>query len=213
MRRWSGFGLTSQSATFDRSTADNSVSLTGKHHQRRGSALASVQEGYSPVLANTDADLFVPAGVSGSTVELSGNTNGALAVNNDVTNRLTVSGTNVSLGATDAANLALGTGDAMATGDHVLANDQEAYAAVQSNATTRIFNDDGILENDTGIANSSVTIANNRTSAERFGQNRAVIHDGDRRPAAVLDGASAGLPTGGSKTLQRWPSMPQLRRA
>ncbi|KPQ34698.1 MAG: hypothetical protein HLUCCX21_01390, partial [Porphyrobacter sp. HL-46] len=179
----------SQSATSIASTADNSVSLTG-NTITAGSALASVQEGYSPVLANTDADLFVPAGVSGSTVELSGNTNGALAVNNDVTNRLTVSGTNVSLGATDAANLALGTGDAMATGDHVLANDQEAYAAVQSNATTRIFNDDGILENDTGIANSSVTIANNRTSAEGSG-NRAV-NTMAIEGSAVLD-ASAGL--------------------
>lgn len=178
-----------QSSTAIASTADNSVNLMG-NSITAGSALASVQEGFSSVSAATDADLFVPAGVSGSTVELSGNTNSALAVNNDVTNTLNVSGTNVSLGTTDAANLALGTGDAMASGDHVLANDQEAFAAVLSNATTQIFNDDGVLENITGIASSSVTIANNRTSAEGSG-NRAV-NTMAVEGSAVLD-ASAGL--------------------
>ena len=98
-------------------------------------------------------------------------------------------------------------GDAMATGDHVLANDQEAYAAVQSNATTRIFNDDGILENDTGIANSSVTIGEQPAPKSAEGSGNRAVNTMAIEGSAVLD-ASRRLGQPPAKLCQRERPMP-----
>lgn len=180
-----------QSATAVANTAGNTLALDGTNISA-GSALASDQWGDAVIDAFSNLEIYTPAAVSGSSVEISGNTNTALGVINDVTNTLTVTATNIA--STGSAGETVLTGDFAtglwtATGDHVLSNRQTAYTAVASSAVTQIYNEDSAAAETSGLTNSSLTISGNRTVSEASA-NRA-------NNALTLDAASALLASGG----------------
>ncbi|MGJ7528868.1 beta strand repeat-containing protein [Variovorax sp. GB1P17] len=181
-----------QSAKAVANTALNSVSITGTNVAAR-SALQSTQSGLAPVAASSGLDVFAPAASSGSTVRLSGNSNSALGVINDVANTLTVAAGNVQpAGSTGAVSL-IETGSAdnvTANGDHVLSNRQTAGAAVSSTATTSLYNEDRLVPNTTGLVGGSFTVSGNSTIAEASA-NRATNTAAVTGDAA--QGASAGI--------------------
>lgn len=181
-----------QSAKAVANTALNSVSIAGSNVAAR-SALQSTQSGVAPVTASSTLEVFAPAASSGSTVRLSGNTNSALGVINDVTNTLTVAGGNVQpAGSTGAVSL-IETGSAdnvTATGDHVLSNRQTAGATVSSTATTSLYNEDRLVPTTAGLVSGSFTISGNNTLAEASA-NRATNTASVMGDAA--QGASAGI--------------------
>ncbi|MEI5677094.1 MULTISPECIES: beta strand repeat-containing protein [unclassified Mesorhizobium] len=157
-----------QSATAVANTAGNVLSLDGTNISA-GSALASDQWGDAIVEAFSNLEIFAPAAVSGSTVEISGNINTALGVINDATNTLAVTGTNIASVGTAGEGVLTGdlaTGLWSATGDHVLSNRQTAYTAVEASALTQIYNEDGIAAETSGLNNSSLTVSGNRTVSE-----------------------------------------------
>ncbi|QNK69721.1 beta strand repeat-containing protein [Variovorax sp. PAMC26660] len=181
-----------QSAKAVANTALNSVSITGTNVAAR-SALQSTQSGLAPVTASSTLEVFAPAASSGSTVRLSGNSNSALGVINDVANTLTVAGGNVQpAGSTGAVSL-VETGSAdnvTATGDHVLSNRQTAGATVSSTATTSLYNEDRLVPNTAGLVGGSFTVSGNSTIAEASA-NRATNTASVTGDAA--QGASAGI--------------------
>jgi hypothetical protein len=167
-------------------TAANSVALSGNSVQAT-TALSSQQGSAAAVSASSTLELYAPGAVSNSSVALSGNKNVSLGVINDVTNTLAVSGTNVTpVGAAVNANL----NPATATGDHVLNNNQVASTSVSSTASTRLYNQDQVAAATAGLANSSVSVTGNTTTAEASA-NRA--DNSVALNGAALQGANAGL--------------------
>ncbi|MBO9601194.1 MAG: hypothetical protein J7496_01665 [Novosphingobium sp.] len=144
-----------------------------------GSALLSYQTVGAPVSATSDLDIYAPAGMSGSSVSMSDNTNVALAVANNATNETTVEVTNADAvnGGNSNATIAQNTSAPAhaVTADHLLLNVQStrSSASITADATTAIYNDDSGVANTDNIANSSVAISGNSTSAEASA-NRAV---------------------------------------
>lgn len=180
----------SQSAKAVANTALNSVTLAGSNVGAR-TALQSSQAGTAPVTASSTQELFAPAGSTGSTVRLSGNSNTALGVMNDASNTLSVSAANtLPAGATGSATLGeTGSADNVtATGDHVLSNRQTAASTVSSTAATSIHNDDNAAPT-TGLINGALTISGNSTFAEATA-NRAA------NTATVASSATQGASTG-----------------
>jgi hypothetical protein len=179
----------SQSATANANTGSNALTVTAANLSA-GSALASFQGSASQVSALSDLEVFAPAAVSNASVELSGNSNSALGVINDVSNTLAVSAANVSPVSTPTAATLDPSGTNVAAADHVLFNQQEADTSVTSTAATRIYNQDKAAAATTGLANSSLTIAGNTTSAEASA-NRALNTASVN--GSAMQGASVGL--------------------
>lgn len=181
----------SQSAKAVANTALNSVTLAGSNVGAR-TALQSSQSGTAPVAASSTLEVFAPAGSTGSTVRLSGNSNAALGVMSDAANTLSVSAVNtLPAGATGSAALAeTGSPDNVsATGDHVLSNRQTASSTVSSTAATSIHNDDNAAPTTT-LANGALTISGNSTFAEAAANraaNTATV------ASSATQGASAGI--------------------
>jgi len=181
----------SQSAKAVANTALNSVTLAGSNVGAR-TALQSSQSGTAPVTASSTLEVFAPAGSTGSTVRLSGNSNTALGVMNDAANMLSVSAVNtLPAGATGSATLSeTGSPDNVtATGDHVLSNRQTAASTVSSTAATSIHNDDNAAPT-TGLINGALTISGNSTFAEATANratNTATV------ASSATQGASAGI--------------------
>ena len=181
----------SQSAKAVANTALNSVSLAGANVLAR-SALQSTQSGLAPVTASSTSELFAPAASSASTVRISGNSNTALGVINDVTNTLAVTAVNtLPAGATGSVSLSeTGSADNLvAAGDHVLSNRQTAASAVSGTASTSIYNDDRAVPGTQGLLNGSLTISGNSTFAEASA-NRAA------NTATVASDATQGAAVG-----------------
>jgi len=184
----------SQSASAVANTAGNNLTVGDANtaNLSAGSALLSVQSSDAAVSASSDAELFAPGAVTNSTVALSDNTNSSLAVINDVTNTVSVAAANIDP-VDGPANVNLVSGPAngagTATGDHVLANRQDASTSVSSTATTRLYNQDETATETTGLANSSLSIAGNVTAAEASA-NRAL------NTLDVAGGASNGANAG-----------------
>lgn len=182
-----------QSASSVANTAANSLKVGDENASSvsAGSALASLQTADAAVTATSDAELFAPAAVANSTVNLTGNSNTSLGVLNDVNNTLTVQAANIA--PVDAANnVSLG-GDVVtgvATGDHVVSNRQVADTSVTSTASTRLYNEDQIATATSGLVDSSLTIGDNSTVAEASA-NRALNTLSISGGAA--QGASAGI--------------------
>ena len=155
----------SQSAKAIANTASNTQGLMAGTDLTAGSALSSQQGGSGAVSATSDLDVFASAAVSGSKVDLSGNTNTSLAVQNDVVNTVAVSGNDLAPVDT-AVNVDLNGTPGEASGDHLLANTQTASTSVTSSATTRLYNRDEFLAETSGLQDSTFSIADNRTVAE-----------------------------------------------
>lgn len=182
----------SQSATAVSNTAANGISLEGTGISA-GSALSSDQWSAAEVGATSNLEIFTSAAVSGSSVVISDNQNTALGVINDVTNTLSVTGTNFA--SVDAVGEVVVTGDWLddtwlATGDHVVTNRQTAFTEATSSAVTQLYNEDRVATETSGLVDSSLTITGNRTVSEA-GANRA-----DNRltlQAASTLGANGGI--------------------
>lgn len=182
----------SQSARAVGNTALNSVSVAGANVPAR-TALQSTQSGTAAVTASSASTLFAPVASSGSSIRLSGNSNTALGVMNDVTNTLAVGATNTTPpGATGAVSLSeTGSADnVVATGDHLLSNRQSAASTVSSTASTSLSNDDRLVPGTAGLAGGALTISGNSTVAEAAA-NRATNTASVTSDA--VQGASVGI--------------------
>lgn len=153
-------------------TATSTLSLAG-NSVSAGSALDSVQSSAAGVTASSNLEVFAPAAVSSSSVDISGNRNTSLGVINDATNTSTVSATNIATldttldpGEVGNAVATLNSdGTTLAEGDHVLHNVQTATTSVTSDAVTSLFNVDNIPDT-TGLVASTFTMNGNSTYAE-----------------------------------------------
>lgn len=184
----------SQQSVAVANTATSTLNLDGNGVEA-GSALASFQAHYgAAVSASSDVEVFAPAAMTSSSLDVSGNVNTALGVINDATNETTVSGTNIATLDTGAA-AALSQDAMTATGDHVLQNvqisgpDTASPGSVESTANTSLFNEDGAATATTGLANSSFTMNGNQTYAEASA-NRA-------SNTMTLDGKASQAASGG----------------
>jgi hypothetical protein len=178
-----------QSSRAVANTAENSVALNATN-TAAGAALASNQSSSASVNAESVADLFAPVASAGTGVSISDNTNQAQAVINNVTNTLTVKATNADgVTLTRNADLDIDT-NLVATGDHILGNQQFATTSVTASAVTNIYNDEAEIDETDGLLNGSVTVAGNVTIAEASA-NRA-INAADVSASASLV-ASAGV--------------------
>jgi len=176
----------SQRASAVANTATNTLGVTATNLTAT-SALASQQSSTASVAASSDAELYAPGVVSGSSVALANNRNVSLGVINDATNALTVAAGNATpVGATTNAVL----NAAGATGDHVLSNSQAASTSVSSTASTRLYNQDRVATATTGLADSTFSITGNATTAEASA-NRA--DNSVTLSSAALQGSNAGL--------------------
>lgn len=176
----------SQRASSVANTAANTLGVTATNLAAT-SALASQQSSTASVVSTSDAEVYAPGAVSGSSVALVNNRNVSLGVINDATNALTIAAGNATpVGATTNAVL----NAAGATGDHVLSNSQAASTSVDSTASTRLYNQDRVATATTGLVNSTFSVAGNATTAEASA-NRA--DNSVTLSGAALQGSNAGL--------------------
>ena len=190
-------------ATSVANIGENALDLEG-NAIAAGSVLVSRQAGDAAVSAASGMEVFAPAAVESSSVDMSSNTNTALGVLNDATNASTVSGTSVdTLDATAAAAGETGnarlqfdvTDDELnGTADHLVQNLQEAATSVASSAETSLYNVDGAATATSGLVGSSLTASANVTYSEASA-NRATN-------SLALNGGSSLSATGGISNLQ-----------
>ena len=189
-------------ATSVANIGENALDLEG-NAIAAGSVLVSRQAGDAAVSAASGMEVFAPAAVESSSVDMSSNTNTALGVLNDAANASTVSGTSVdTLDATAAA--AGETGNARLSfnvtvelggiADHLVQNLQEAATSVASSAETLLYNVDGAATATSGLVGSSLTASANVTYSEASA-NRATN-------SLALNGGSSLSATGGISNLQ-----------
>lgn len=188
-----------QRADANANVGTNLLSLDGTAIST-GSALVSEQLSETATLdASSNLDLFAPAAVTGSTVDLSSNDNLAVATINSVTNVIDVKASSIStLDPTDApagtignASLtALAAGAITGSADHVLNNRQVAGESVAASATTTLSNWDIAAETTTGLVGSTVTVTGNRTIGQAYA-NDAV--NALNLTATASQGASGGI--------------------
>jgi len=166
-------------AVAEGNVATNTLSLTMTDSavaSNPSAALLSTQYGDIDGIQTATSGLtaYAPAAIGGLTsgtgswVTISNNTNSALSVQNDVTNTLSVNGTNVGGLADALASYTGGVGTVIgAAASYTLNNTQYATGGgVSSIATTQIFNYDDVLAASSGIVNSQATFDNNVTTAE-----------------------------------------------
>lgn len=188
----------SQRATSVANTASSTLSLTGNDISA-GSALISGQGSEASVAAGSNVEIFAPAAVSASSVDISSNTNTALGVINDATNTSTILATNIatldsSLGIREVGNAVLDVDVKSAAGDHVLQNMQGASTSVESTAITSLYNVDRAAAATSGLVNSSFAMDGNTTYAEASA-NRAAN-------TMTLNGSASQGASGGVFNLQ-----------
>ncbi|MCA1806382.1 MAG: hypothetical protein LC687_00680 [Actinobacteria bacterium] len=148
-----------------------------------GAALLSVQLSNATVTANSDVEVYAPAAILNSSLDMNDNRNQAVATMNTATNTVSVSGTNIeSISGGSNAQLALDTVfifiptpvlsaiNQTVEGDFVLNNIQSAETSVEARADTQLFNvdkRDGTTAVQTdGITNSTISVQRNVTVAE-----------------------------------------------
>ena len=176
-----------QSGSAVANTAVSELELSGNAISA-GAALSSTQTGSAPVEASSLLHLFAPAAASGTTIDLSDNSNVALAVMNDVASTLSVAGANIGPAGALPAYVALGPN---ATGDRVLANNQFAgIATVSASAVTSLYNTENGVPVGSVLSNGALTISGNSTMAEASANRAANTLSLDA--AAILAG-NAGL--------------------
>lgn len=188
----------SQRAASVANTAANTLSLDG-NIVAAGSALLSAQNSFADVSAYSDMEVFAPAAVSASSIDISGNSSTALGVINDATNTSTVSATNIAtlgVGALtgEVGNAVLDLEDLSAIGDHVLQNMQAATTSVESTAVASLYNVDREALATSGLSGGSFTMNGNTTYAEASA-NRAAN-------AMTLNGNATQGANGGVANLQ-----------
>jgi hypothetical protein len=143
--------------------AVSATGLTGDGTPAAGTALSSAQYGEAKVSALSVMKTVTKGAVAGSTASISGNSNQALAVINQVDNGLSVDAVQLASASDGDAQVATGSlASAGAAGDHVLSNLQFATGSAQSTARTRLLASDA----GGGLTGSSFVDQGNVTSAE-----------------------------------------------
>jgi len=127
-----------------------------------GASIVSAQSAGATISALSELVLAAPVSALGSSVAITGNSNTALAVVNDVTNTLSVAATNI--GGNTSAAVVTG-GSSVASADHFTDSTQSASGTLAATATTRIANNDTLAAN-VGVSGGSVAITGNVTIAE-----------------------------------------------
>ncbi|RSZ32640.1 MULTISPECIES: S-layer family protein [unclassified Variovorax] len=177
-----------QSAKAVANTGSNAIALAATDVSAR-SALLSAQGSTAAVESRSFMQAFAPASVSGSSVKLSNNSNTALGVINDVSNKVSVAGgTSGGLAVSAVITQGVLPGNSIALGDQVLVNRQSAGASVTSTADTAIYNEDRLVVPNAGLLNSSFTASGNTTYSEASA-NRAT------NVASLAGGASQSAKT------------------
>lgn len=178
----------SQSSRTVANTASNSVELDATNTDA-GAVLASNQYSEAAVTALSNAEIFAPVSSDNTSVSMSNNSNLAVAVVNNVSNSLTIDGTNVYPNFISRDVLLDVDSNVYGSGDGILLNQQIADNAVTASAVTNIYNEDGTYLDTDGVVDGSVKITGNSTTAEASA-NRAV------NVADVSAGASLGASVG-----------------
>jgi hypothetical protein len=187
-------------------TDSGATSASGALLSAQYGAISATQTATSELMAYAPAAIGGTTTGSGSSVTISDNTNKAVAVQNDVTNTVNVTGTNVGgvSGNPAIANYtaASSTTAIQAQGTFTLNNTQDATGlGVSATANTYIYNYDNLLANTSGIVNSSANFDNNVTTAESDA-NRADVAGGNtlslsatnlNAPAALVSFQDSGI--------------------
>lgn len=178
-----------QSSRAVANTATNSVQLTATNTDA-GAALASNQISDAEVSATSNMAITSPVASDSTSVSLSNNSNLAVGVVNNVTNSLTLSGTNIepNFFSRDVLLEVDGSG-VEGQGDNILLNQQFANTSATATAVTTIYNQESTALTTDGLQGGSVTISGNSTAAEASA-NRAV------NVANATAGASLGASVG-----------------
>lgn len=175
-------------------TVANSLSVAGTDMDNgpTSGALGSSQDsGTSTITAFSDMEVVSNAVSSGSTVDVDGNTNNALAVSNNASNTLTASSTNSASSGQATADSAVAVGDnALGDASFALNNAQAAYGSLTADARTSVTNVEAIDTETTGIVDGSVSMSSNVTRAEatvnRAANTLSVGADADLGSTAAL---------------------------
>ncbi len=178
----------SQSSRAVANTASNSVELDATNTDA-GAVLASNQASEAAVSALSNVDIFAPVSSDNTSVSMSDNSNLAVAVVNNVSNSLTIDGTNVYPNFTSRDVLLDVDTNVYGSGDGILLNQQVAQTSATATAVTTIYNEDGTYLATDGVVDGTVKITGNSTTAEASA-NRAV------NVANVSAGASLGASVG-----------------
>jgi hypothetical protein len=173
------------STTLTVTATANNFGATGalvSYQSGTGSVTASsgnpIDDEITPTVGQT---VQAPGAITNSSLTMSGNSNGALAVMNDATNTVTASGANLLTGnasPTNATAAVTGGGNTTvvsATADFSLTNVQSASSittGVSATASTQVLNSDSTALTTSGLIDSSATLNNNATSAKAY-SNRA----------------------------------------
>ncbi|WP_336980540.1 hypothetical protein [Altererythrobacter fulvus] len=179
----------SQSSRAVANTAANSVELSATNTDA-GAVLASNQFSEAEVSALSNVEIYAPVSSDNTSVSLSDNSNLALAVVNNVSNSLTIEGTNVYPNVIARDVLLDVDSDVYGGGDGILLNQQIAQTSATATAVTNIYNEDGTYLTTDGVVDGSVKITGNSTTAEASA-NRAV-NVADASAGSSL-GASVGI--------------------
>lgn len=145
-------------------------------------ALAASQHGEATVLSNSTMRAVAPGMAVDSSVELAGNSNGAIASVNEVDNRLDVSGR--FSGHSAPASVASVASGASAMGDHVLASTQFSAGTASAWAVTTLAGSSSGNSTHPGLTRGVLAIRDNQTFAQVAG-NRALN-------AAAFDATASG---------------------
>ncbi|KPL66927.1 hypothetical protein SZ64_01735 [Erythrobacter sp. SG61-1L] len=179
----------SQSSRAVANTATNTLELTATNTDA-AAVLASNQFGASEVSALSNVHIYAPVASDNTSVSMSDNSNLALAVVNNVSNNLTIEGTNVYPNVISRDVLLDVDSDVYGGGDNILLNQQIANTTAIAEAVTILYNEDGTYLSTDGVVDGSVTITGNTTTAEASA-NRAV-NVADASAGSSL-GASVGI--------------------
>lgn len=162
--------LLSLSATNLGSTTDGASSML----------LSSQGAGEVDITATSEMLAYGPGAITNSSLEISGNSNSAVATLNQVTNQVSVAGTNLltSFASDSNAQVSIDGTDAIATADVGLNNVQrsvggEGSPTVTATATTTLVNDEAYSLGVNTLSGSSVALNSNVTDAAAT-SNRAV---------------------------------------
>lgn len=148
------------SATGNTATSTLSVDATSLEGN---SSLMNDQITNGTISALSDLWAYAPVAVAGSTVTIADNTNRATAIGNTGTNKLDLSGTNLSFASVADAAITLGD-EALAFA--AMYSDQTTNGTVTATVDTRIFNEHETDSTTTGIVDSTVAFDNNISVAE-----------------------------------------------
>ena len=152
-----------QSSSATGNMVTNSMLLNGSIVNTTSATTSMQNVGAANINALSSLDMFVETGSAGSGISIYANSNQSMAVANDATSTVTVTGSNVITRDIDADATA-STVSNTASADHALLSSQAAGGTVASSAITDIINQDNSTAS-TNIASSAIAFDSNLSIA------------------------------------------------